>query len=162
VLAGGWSWASGRIVSTPLDLNRFIPGYVGGELFGRRVAAERARFIPGGSEPTGPGRNTAGLALFRYDTRCSTVFGHTGNTLGPEGRTGRSRLSRRAESAVGRHGDLPQPHDLAGQVLDHEEHEATLAGPEGRRAGPAGIARHVGLPDGPWRDLECDPQLGEG
>ena len=82
VLAGGWSWASGGIVSTPLDMNRFIRGYVGGELFGRQVAAEQARFIPGGSEPTGPGRNTAGLALFRYDTRCGTVLGHTGNTLG--------------------------------------------------------------------------------
>jgi D-alanyl-D-alanine carboxypeptidase len=26
--------------------------------------------------------NSAGLALFRYRTRCSTVLGHTGNTFG--------------------------------------------------------------------------------
>jgi D-alanyl-D-alanine carboxypeptidase len=96
VVAGGWSWASGGIVSTPLDLNRFIRGYVGGELFDRRIAAEQARFIPGGSEPTGPGRNTAGLALFRYDTRCGTVFGHTGNTLGYTQFIAASRDGRRS------------------------------------------------------------------
>jgi D-alanyl-D-alanine carboxypeptidase len=82
LVAGGWSWASGGIVSTPLDLNRFIRGYVGGALFGPRVATEQARFIAGSSEPPGPGRNAAGLALFRYDTRCGTVYGHTGNTAG--------------------------------------------------------------------------------
>ncbi len=96
VLAGGWSWASGGIVSTPLDLNRFIRGYVGGALFGPRVAAEQARFIAGGSEPTGPGRNTAGLALFRYDTRCGTVYGHTGNTLGYTQFMAASRDGRRS------------------------------------------------------------------
>ena len=26
--------------------------------------------------------NSAGLALFRYETRCGTMFGHTGNTFG--------------------------------------------------------------------------------
>jgi len=81
-VAGGWSWASGGIVSTPRDLNRFVRAYVRGRLFGEQVIAEQARFVEGGSEPTGPGRNTAGLALFRYDTRCGTVFGHTGNTFG--------------------------------------------------------------------------------
>ncbi|MGY1603177.1 hypothetical protein [Geodermatophilus sp. SYSU D00815] len=34
------------------------------------------------SELPGPGENSAGPALFRYDTRCGTVQGHTGNTLG--------------------------------------------------------------------------------
>lgn len=83
VLAAGWAWASGGIVSTPADLNRFIRGYVGGKLFGPAVRAEQARFVRGGSsEPPGPGRNSAGLALFRYETPCGTVYGHTGNTLG--------------------------------------------------------------------------------
>ena len=96
LVAGGWAWASGGIVSTPQDLNRFIRGYVGGELFGRRVSAEQARFGPGGSEPPGPGRNSAGLALFRYDTRCGTVFGHTGNTAGYTQFIAASRDGRRS------------------------------------------------------------------
>lgn len=83
LLAAGWAWASGGVVSTPLELNRFIRGYVGGALFGDAVRTEQRRFIRGGgSEPLGPGRNAAGLALFRYRTRCGTVYGHTGNTVG--------------------------------------------------------------------------------
>ena len=41
------------------------------------------RFVPGGeSSPPGPGKNSAGLALFRYQTKCGTVYGHTGNFPG--------------------------------------------------------------------------------
>src|SRR5919112_5244947 len=83
IVAAGWSWASGGIVSTPSDMNDFIRGYVGGELFDRRVQAQQRRVIEGGSsEPPGPGKNSAGLAVFRYQTRCGTVWGHTGNTPG--------------------------------------------------------------------------------
>jgi len=32
--------------------------------------------------PAGPGTNSAGLAIFRYQTRCGTVYGHTGNFPG--------------------------------------------------------------------------------
>jgi D-alanyl-D-alanine carboxypeptidase len=32
-----------------------------------------------GSSTAGPGTNSAGLAIFRYKTRCGTVYGHTGN-----------------------------------------------------------------------------------
>ena len=39
-------------------------------------------FEGGGSDPPGPGKNSAGLGVFRYETRCGTVWGHTGNTLG--------------------------------------------------------------------------------
>jgi D-alanyl-D-alanine carboxypeptidase len=82
VLAPGWAWASGGVVSTPSELNRFIRGYVGGRLF--RGATRRAQmtFVRGNSDPRGPGRNAAGLALFRYRTACGTVFGHTGNYPG--------------------------------------------------------------------------------
>ena len=81
--ASGWAWASGGIVSTPLDLNRFIRGYVGGRLFGTEVRKQQREFIPGGaSEPPGPGVNAAGLALYRYKTRCGTMYGHSGNTIG--------------------------------------------------------------------------------
>ena len=81
--AAGWAWASGGIVSTPADLNTFIRAYVGGKLFDERTQAKQRRVIEGGSsEPPGPGMNSAGLAIFRYETRCGTVWGHTGNTLG--------------------------------------------------------------------------------
>ena len=83
LVAAGWAWASGGIVSTPTDLNAFVRGYVGGDLFGREAQRQQRRvFEGGGSEPPGPGKNSAGLALFRYETRCGTVWGHTGNTLG--------------------------------------------------------------------------------
>jgi len=83
-MAAGWSWSSGGIVSTPNDLNAFIRGYVGGELFGSETQAEQTElFIPGGeSGPPGPGTNSASLSLFRYDTSCGIVYGHTGNIPG--------------------------------------------------------------------------------
>jgi D-alanyl-D-alanine carboxypeptidase len=81
--AAGWAWASGGIVSTPADLNDFIRGYVGGKLFDERTQAKQRRVIEGASsDPPGPGKNSAGLAIFRYETRCGTVWGHTGNTAG--------------------------------------------------------------------------------
>jgi D-alanyl-D-alanine carboxypeptidase len=83
LVAAGWSWASGGIVSTPADLNDFIRGYVGGKLFDQGTRAKQRRVVEGGSsEPPGPGKNSAGLAVFRYETRCGTVWGHTGNTPG--------------------------------------------------------------------------------
>src|SRR5262245_42852211 len=83
IFASGWAWASGGIISTPHDLNRFIRGYVGGKLFDTEVLKQQRAFIPGGgSEPLGPGVNAAGLALYRYKTRCGTMYGHSGNTFG--------------------------------------------------------------------------------
>jgi D-alanyl-D-alanine carboxypeptidase len=89
-------WASGGIVSTPLDLTRFVRGYVGGRLFGRAVLRAQRRTRPGSSEPSGPGTNRAGLALFRYRTSCGVVFGHTGNTPGYTQFIGASRDGRRS------------------------------------------------------------------
>ena len=77
-----WLAASGGIVSTPSDLNRFIRGYVGRRLFGRAVQRQQLHLVRGHSEPIGPGENRAGLGIFRYRTRCGTVYGHTGNFLG--------------------------------------------------------------------------------
>jgi D-alanyl-D-alanine carboxypeptidase len=83
VLASGWVWASGGMVSTPYDFNDFVRGYVGGDLFGRRIQAQQRQVVQGGSsEPPGPGKNSAGLGIFRYETRCGTVWGHTGNYPG--------------------------------------------------------------------------------
>jgi D-alanyl-D-alanine carboxypeptidase len=56
---------------------------VGGDLFDLQTRAEqREVFEGGGSEPQGPGENSAGLGVFRYETECGTVWGHTGNTAG--------------------------------------------------------------------------------
>ncbi|MEU9105536.1 serine hydrolase domain-containing protein [Streptomyces xanthophaeus] len=77
------AWASGGIVSTPKDLTAFIRGYAGGALVSDRTRDQQFRFIPGAlSQPPGPGRTEAGLAIFRFTTRCGAVYGHTGNTLG--------------------------------------------------------------------------------
>ncbi|MGH2539696.1 MAG: serine hydrolase domain-containing protein [Actinomycetota bacterium] len=96
VFAAGYAWASGGIVSTPLEQNRFIRGYVGRTLFDAGTQAAQFDFIAGGSEPTGPGRNAAGLAIFRYATRCGTMFGHTGNTPGYTQFMAASRDGRRS------------------------------------------------------------------
>lgn len=77
------AWASGGIVSTPRDLNTFIGGYLAARLFPASLQRQQLRFVEGGrSSPPGPGKNSAGLAVFRYRTRCGTVYGHTGNFPG--------------------------------------------------------------------------------
>ncbi|SEL84950.1 serine hydrolase domain-containing protein [Streptacidiphilus jiangxiensis] len=75
-------WASGGIVSTPRDLSLFIGAYAGGRLVDPWVRRQQLSFVDGSSEPPGPGRNEAGLAIFRYTTRCGVVYGHSGNTPG--------------------------------------------------------------------------------
>jgi len=82
VLSASGVWASGGIIATPFDLNSFIRGYVGRRLFGRTVQDQQFAFVPGESEPRGPGVNAAGAGIFRYKTACGTVFGHTGNFPG--------------------------------------------------------------------------------
>jgi len=52
--------------------------YVRGSFFDRGARRQQRRFRRGSSVPTGPGSNSAGLALFRYRTRCGTMYGHTG------------------------------------------------------------------------------------
>lgn len=96
IVAAGWSWASGGVVSTPADLVRFIRGYVRGDTTSTAARAAQFQFRPGSSEPPGPGVNAAGLALFRYDTRYGRVYGHTGNTLGYTQFTAATADGRRA------------------------------------------------------------------
>jgi D-alanyl-D-alanine carboxypeptidase len=82
LFAAGWSFASGGVVSTPRDATRFVRAYVSGKLTDDETHAQQFQFVPGSSEPPGPGTNAAGLSVFRYDTECGTVYGHTGNTPG--------------------------------------------------------------------------------
>jgi len=81
------AWASGGIVSTLPDLGRFFRAYVSGRYFGRGPRANAIRraqraWIRGESQPAGPGTNWAGMALFRYVTKCGVMFGHTGSFPG--------------------------------------------------------------------------------
>ncbi|WP_435972414.1 serine hydrolase domain-containing protein [Streptomyces sp. Qhu_M48] len=84
VLSASGVWASGGIVSTPKDLNAFVRAWAGGRDFlSEQTRRQQRTFIPGAaSEPAGPGVNAGGLAIFRYTTRCGTVYGHTGNFPG--------------------------------------------------------------------------------
>ncbi|ROR00422.1 D-alanyl-D-alanine carboxypeptidase [Streptomyces sp. 2132.2] len=76
-------WASGGIVSTPKELGAFIRAYAGPTLLSEKTRKEQLTFRPGdSSEPAGPGTNAAGLAIFRYTTRCGVLHGHTGNFPG--------------------------------------------------------------------------------
>lgn len=83
LFAAGWTWASGGIVSTPRDADRFVRGLASGTGLSPAARAAQLTFIAGGhSEPPGPGTNAAGPGIFRYQTSCGTVYGHTGNTPG--------------------------------------------------------------------------------
>ncbi|MFD5698155.1 serine hydrolase domain-containing protein [Streptomyces lasiicapitis] len=82
VLSASGVWASGGIISTPKDMTSFIRGYAGGRLISDRTRHQQLNWVNGASEPAGPGQNKAGLALFRYTTRCGVVYGHTGNFPG--------------------------------------------------------------------------------
>ena len=96
-LSPSGAWASGAIVSTPLDLNTFIRGYLAARLFPASLQRQQLRFVRGGqSSPPGPGKNSAGLAIFRYRTRCGSVYGHTGNFPGYVQFAAASRNGRRA------------------------------------------------------------------
>jgi D-alanyl-D-alanine carboxypeptidase len=76
------AWASGGVVSTPRDVGTFMRAYLRGRFFGAEQKRAQRRFVPGASIPPGPGTNASGLALFRYRTRCGTVYGHTGDFPG--------------------------------------------------------------------------------
>jgi D-alanyl-D-alanine carboxypeptidase len=80
--AAGWAWASGGVVSTPGDASTFVRAYASGRGLNASTRQQQLAFVPGSSEPPGPGTNAAGLGLFRYETSCGTVYGHTGNTAG--------------------------------------------------------------------------------
>ena len=81
-LSPSGAWASGAIVSTPADMGAFFRADLGRVFFGAAQQRQQLQFVAGSSSPPGPGTNSAGLAIFRYRTRCGTVYGHTGNFPG--------------------------------------------------------------------------------
>jgi len=94
------AWASGGMLSTPAELNTFIRAYVRGAF--TNPASRRAQFdfIAGDSGPPGPGTNASGLALFRYQTSCGTVYGHTGNFPGYTIFAAATRTGRRSAEVI--------------------------------------------------------------
>jgi D-alanyl-D-alanine carboxypeptidase len=76
------AWASGGIVSTPVEVGRFFRAYAGARLFSPASRDLLRSFVSGSSSPPGPGDNDAGLGVFRYRTDCGRVFGHTGSFPG--------------------------------------------------------------------------------
>ena len=90
------AWASGGLVSTAREVNSFFRAYVGGELFGRRESRAQIDLVIGSSSPPGPGRNRAGLGVFRYRTYCGTMLGHTGSFPGYRVFAAASRNGRRS------------------------------------------------------------------
>jgi D-alanyl-D-alanine carboxypeptidase len=132
-IAAGWAWASGGVVSTPSDLNVFVRGYVGGELFDREVRRQqREVFEGGGSEPPGPGNNSAGLAVFRYETGCGTVWGHTGNTLGYTQFMAASPNGRRSATVSINAQITPREDQQAFEALRRAEERAVCAALAGK------------------------------
>jgi len=106
-LSPSGAWASGAIVSTPADLNKFIRDDLSRTFFGAAQQRQQLRFVPGSSSPAGPGRNSAGLGIFRYRTRCGTVYGHTGNF---PGYTQWAAATRNGKRAVTTSLNIPAPH----------------------------------------------------
>ena len=90
------AWASGGIVSTPVEVARFFRAYVGARLFSRATRSLQFDFVSGSSSPPGPGDNDAGLGIFRYRTDCGTAFGHTGSFPGYRLFAASSRDGRRS------------------------------------------------------------------
>ena len=61
-------WASGGVVSTPTDLNAFVRGYVGGELFDRKERRQQRRVFQGAA-PNRLDRERTRRAWRSSDTR---------------------------------------------------------------------------------------------
>lgn len=76
------AWASGGMVSTAADLNTFIRSYAAGSQVNDGTRNAQRQWVPGAGGPPGPGVNSSGLALYRYETACGTWLGHTGNMPG--------------------------------------------------------------------------------
>ena len=75
------AWASGGMVSTPREVGAFMRAYLRGRFFGAAQKRAQRRFVPDVG-PAGTRYERSGLALFRYRTRCGTVYGHTGDFPG--------------------------------------------------------------------------------
>jgi D-alanyl-D-alanine carboxypeptidase len=92
------SWATGGIVSTALEVARFMRARMGGKIVSAALVDRSiADLRPGQSIPKGPGRNSAGLGIFEYDIpECGTLYGHTGEYPGYRVYAAATRSGRRS------------------------------------------------------------------
>jgi D-alanyl-D-alanine carboxypeptidase len=103
------AWASGGMVSTAANLDRFIRWYAPGTDLSPELRDAQRQFVPGESGPPGPGANASGLALYQYSTTCGEVYGHTGNMPGytvftaatPDGTTSAVLIANRQVNPTG-------------------------------------------------------------
>ena len=92
---------------------------MGGDLFDRRTLVQQRLVVEGGrSDPPGPGENSAGLAVFRYETKCGTMWGHTGNTPGYTQFIAASPNGRRSVVVSVNEQLTPRPQDGAPGVFE--------------------------------------------
>ena len=70
----------GGVISSPRDLTRFVRGYVTGATTDEEIRKAQFNFIRAGPPTAGAGHQLRRAAIFRYQTNCGTVFGHTANT----------------------------------------------------------------------------------
>ena len=54
-------------MSTPAEMNTFNRDYLAQLFITRRTQAAQLSFVPGSSSPPGPGTNSVGLAVFKYN-----------------------------------------------------------------------------------------------
>jgi D-alanyl-D-alanine carboxypeptidase len=124
LLSPSGAWASGAIVSSPNDLNTFIGAYLSGRLVSPSLQHSQLQFVPGSSSPAGPGTNSAGLGIFRYRTRCGTVYGHTGTFPGYVQFAAATRNGSRAVTASF---NISAPKGVLLDRLRHAEETAVCA-----------------------------------
>jgi D-alanyl-D-alanine carboxypeptidase len=127
LISASGAWASGGIVSTPLELNRFIRGYGGGELFDTATRRRQFDFVPGCGEPPGPGECSAGLSIYRYRMECGTVFGHSGNFPGYTQFAATSKDGRRSVVVTVNQAHAGEPTSVSQRVLETYELAACFA-----------------------------------
>ncbi|GIE37022.1 serine hydrolase [Actinoplanes italicus] len=76
---GGFAGAAGAIISTPAELARFFSSLLRGDVLSARQLEQMKTTV---EVPAEWGKGGYGLGLMRIDSRCGTVWGHGGDTLG--------------------------------------------------------------------------------
>lgn len=115
---------SGALVSTAADVLGFFAALRAGNYFDRRLLEQVDETVPGDSSPPGPtgeGTNASGLGIFRYETRCGPVWGHTGTFPGyrafgaarPDGKGGAAVLVNASDLGTDAEAALLELQELA-------------------------------------------------
>ncbi len=82
IMNPGLAWASGGMLSTAHELNVYVRALLEGKVGDAASLTDPVNFVEGAGGPPGPGKNFSGRAIYRYETDCGVVYGHTGNLPG--------------------------------------------------------------------------------